>query len=252
VFTRAELSRTLLLRGYPDQAIAMAREAVAQATALEHPQPLAFSLLFLTLVHLGRRDPRAVLQTYDQLAACCRDHGIAQELQWAGPLRGRARVEMGEVDEGLREMDETLAEHTITRSALLRPYYFVLYAGALMRGRRFDEAQHALDEAAGVAQETSQQAYASEHHRLQAEIHVVRGEDALADTAFLRSISTAIDQGARWLELRAARAYANYLAARGRVAEGRDMLAPVVERITEGHDTLDYVYAEALLRSIAE
>jgi predicted ATPase len=243
---------TLLLRGYPDQALAMALEAVAQAQALEHPQPLAFAYLFLTFVHLGRRDPRAVLQIYERLAECCRTHGIAQELQWAGPLRGRARVEMGEVDEGLREMDQTLAEHTITRSALLRPYYFVLYAGALMRGHRYDEAQHALDEAARVAQDTSQQAYASEHHRLQAEICVARGEEQLADAAYLRSLSTAIDHGARWLELRAARGYANYLAARGRVAEARDILAPVVQAITEGRDTLDYIYADSLLRSITE
>jgi predicted ATPase len=252
VFTRAELSRTLLLRGYPEQALQMANEAVAQAQALEHPQPLAFAYLFLIFVHLGRRDPRSVLQAYDKLADCCRAHGIAQELQWAGPLRGRARVEMGEVDEGLREMDESLAEHTITRSALLRPYYFVLYAGALLRGYRYDEAQHALDEAARVAQDTSQQAYVSEHHRLQAEIYVARGHEALADAAFLRSLSTAIDQGGRWLELRAARAYANYLAARGRVTEARDLLAPVVQAITEGHDTLDYIYADTLLRSLAD
>jgi predicted ATPase len=252
VFTRAELSRTFLLRGYPDQGLAMAQEAVAQAKALEHPQPLAFAYLFLIFVQLGRRDPRALLETYDQLADCCRQHGIAQELQWAGPLRGRARVEMGEVDEGLREMDESLAEHTITRSALLRPYYFVLYAGALLRAHRYDEAQHALEEAAAVAQETSQQAYVSEHHRLQAEIHVARGEEALADAAFIRSITLAIDQNARWLELRAARAYANYLAARGRVTEARELLAPVLRAITEGRETLDYVYAETLLRSLAE
>jgi predicted ATPase len=252
VFTRAELSRTLLLRGYPDQALVMANEAVTQARALEHPQPLAFAYLFLTIVQLGRRDPRAVLDTYDRLAECCRTHGIAQELQWAGPLRGRARVEMGEVDEGLREMDESLAEHTITRSALLRPYYFVLYAGALMRGHRYDDAQHALDEAARVAGETSQQAYVSEHHRIQAEIFVARGDEAAADAAFLRSLSTAIDQGARWLELRAARAYANYLAARGRVSEARALLAPVVDAMSEGHDTLDFVYADTLLRSLGE
>ena len=250
VFCRCELARTLLLRGYPDQGLAMALEAVAQAKALEHPQPLAFAYLFLTFVHLGRRDPGAVLLTYDTLEEVCVKHGIAQELQWAGPVRGRARVEMGDVDRGLREMDETLAGHTTTRSALLRPYYFVMYAGALFRGGRLDDAQHALDEGARVGRDTMQQAYISEHHRIQAELHVARGEYAAADAAFLRSISTAIDQGARWLELRAARAYANYLAANNRPDEARDMLAPVLASITEGRQTLDYVYAEALLRTL--
>ncbi|HJR60956.1 MAG TPA: protein kinase [Vicinamibacterales bacterium] len=250
VFCRSELSRTLLLRGYPDQGLAMALEAVAQARALEHPQPRAFALLFLTFVHLGRRDPAAVMRTYDELEELCLAHGIAQELQWAGPLRGRALVEMGDVDRGLREMEETLAAHTLTRSALLRPYYFVLYAGALLRGQRHDDAQRALDEATTVSNETGQVAYLSEHHRLQAELLIARGEATAGAVAYLRSLSTAIDQGASWLELRAARGYANHLAALGRNAEAREILAPVVQSIREGQETLDYVYAEALLRML--
>ena len=58
VFSRCELSRILLLRGYPDQCLAMMSEAVAQARALEHPQPLAFALMFLCIAHLGRRESR--------------------------------------------------------------------------------------------------------------------------------------------------------------------------------------------------
>ena len=250
VFCRCELSRTLLLRGYPDQGRAMALEAVSQARALEHPQPLAFALLFLNFVHLGRRHPAAVLETCTELEEVCRSHGIAQEAQWAAPLHGRALVEMGEIDRGLRMMDDTLTAHTLTRSALLRPYYLALYAGALMRGRRYTEAQDALNEAMTVADDTAQQAYMSEHRRLQAELHIARGEREAAEAAYLRSLSTAIDQGARWLELRAARGFANYLAANGRPAEARDVLAPVVAAITEGTETLDYVYADALLKTL--
>jgi predicted ATPase len=250
VFCRCELSRTLLLRGYPDQGLQAALEAVSQARAVEHPQPLAFALLFLTFVHLGRRDPAAVLRTYTELEEVCRPHGIAQEFQWAGPLRGRALVELGEADRGLRVMEETLAAHTITHSALLRPYYLVLYAGALMRNRRYAQAQDALNEGMTVAEDTAQQAYLSEHHRLQAELHIARGNREEGETAYLRSLSTAIDQGARWLELRAARGFANYLAAEGRPEAARDILAPVVAAITEGTETLDYVYAEALLKSL--
>jgi hypothetical protein len=57
-------------------------------------------------------------------------------------------------------------------------------------------------------------------------------------------------QGALWLELRAARALANFLAATDRTAEARSVLAPTLERITEGRTTLDYVYADGLLRTL--
>ena len=250
VFCRCELSRTLLLRGYPDKALEMAIEAVTQARAVEHPQPHAFALLFLIFVHLGRRDPGAVLRTYEELEEICARHGIAQEMHWAGPLRGRALVEIGETERGLREMEEALSAQTLTNAALLRPYYMVLFAGALMRGRRLAEAQDALNEGIRVAEDTVQRAYMSEHHRLQAELHLARGEREAAETSYLRSLSTAIDTGARWLELRAARGFANHLTAIGRPSEARDLLVPILAAITEGQQTLDYTYAESLLKTL--
>ena len=77
---------------------------------------------------------------FDELSALCLAHGIAQELLWAVPLRGRALVELGDIARGLEELEGGLEAHLITRSTLLRPYYFVLYAGALLRARRFDRA----------------------------------------------------------------------------------------------------------------
>lgn len=250
VFCRCELSRTLLLRGSPDQALAQVTEAVAHARALEHPQPLAFALLFLALTQMGRREPRGVLATYEALEALCRTHGIAQELQWAGPLAGRARVELGDIDSGLREMEESLAAHTMTRSALLRPYYFGLYAGALMRGRRLDAVQAALDEGVRAMEDTAQRAYAAEFLRLQADLHVARDEDVEAEAQYREALRAASSQGARWLELRAARGLANLLSRTGRPTEARAVLAPVVSGIEEGHDILDYVYADGLLKNL--
>ncbi len=72
--------------------------AVAEARALEHPQPLAFALLFSTIIHLARREPAEVCRVFDELAALCRAHGIAQEMQWGAPLRGRALIELGQIE----------------------------------------------------------------------------------------------------------------------------------------------------------
>ena len=57
-------------------------------------------------------------------------------------------------------------------------------------------------------------------------------------------------QGALWLELRAARGFANFLAAQTAIDEARQTLPPVWQQLTEGHDTLDYVYADALLKTL--
>jgi hypothetical protein len=86
--------------GFPDQSLAAVREAVAQARALDHPQPLAFALLFEIFAHLTRRNPREVQRTYEQLAIVCHADGIAQEIQWAAPSCGRALLELGDVKRG--------------------------------------------------------------------------------------------------------------------------------------------------------
>jgi tetratricopeptide (TPR) repeat protein len=250
IFCRCEYSRTLTLLGFPDQGLAAIRLAVAQARELDHPQPLAFALLFEIFVHLARRSPREVQRTYDQLAVVCHAHGIAQEVHWAAPLCGRALVDLGDTRRGLRVLEEGLAAHTITRSALLRPYYFVLLAGALLRVGEHARTQRALDDARAVAIATGQHAYASEHARLQAELLVVTGHPAQAEQAYLEALTSARNQGALWLELRAARGYASFLTTQQRAEEARRVLAPVVQDVTEGHDTVDYAHAEALLNSL--
>ena len=250
VFCRCEYARTLTILGFPDQGLAAVRRAVAQARALDHPQPLAFALLFEIIVQLARRNPREVQRTYEQLAVVCHAHGIAQEIQWAAPLCGRAILDLGDTKRGLRVLEEGLAAHTITRSALLRPYYFHLFAGALLRVREYTRAQRALDDARAVAVATEQNAYASEHGRLQAELLAATGHPAEAEDSFIAAITAARIQGALWHELRASRAFANFLAASHRTDEARDRLLPVFERMTEGYATLDYVHADALLKSL--
>ena len=71
-----------------------------------------------------------------------------------------------------------------------------------------------------------------------------------AERKYREALDTSRVQGARWLELRAARGYAHHLVEHGRAAEARDLLQPIVAWFTEGHETMDYLYAEGLLRTL--
>jgi serine/threonine protein kinase/tetratricopeptide (TPR) repeat protein len=251
IFCRCEFARTLTLRGLPNQGLACVREAVAQARVVDHPTPLAFALLFEAFIYIAQRKPQDVLRTYEELSSVCHRHGIAQEMLWAAPLRARALIELGETANGLLELEAGLAAQTMTRSTLLRPYYLLLFAGALLRAERHDDAQHALDEAAMITEATSQHAYDSEHARLQGTlISARRGPADDAERAFQNGVAIARRQGARWLELRAARAYADFLVHADRPVEARDVLQPTLAWFNEGRDTMDYVYAETLLRTL--
>ena len=200
-------------------------------------------------MHVARREPVHACTVYEELSALCRRHGIAQELQWATPLVGRALVETGEVERGLAIHADGLEAHLATRSTLMRPYYFNLYAGALLRAGRVEEADRALDEAGAVAKATSQHAFDAEHRRLRAEVHRAGGDGAGAEDCYLASLTIARHQGARWLELRASRGYAALLVDAGRTEEAREALR-ICEWFTEGRDTLDSAYADGLLKTL--
>ena len=171
-------------------------------------------------------------------------------MYWATPLIGRAYIELGDHDRGIRVLQEGLATHTRSRSGLLRPYYLVLLAGGLLRIGKFARAQAALDESAQLADATGQHAYLAEHARLQAEVLAATGAIDEAEPHFQRALAVSTDQGARWLALRAARGYAHHLVERGRQDEARAVLAPIVAWFTEGRETMDYLYAEGLLKTL--
>jgi adenylate cyclase len=249
IFCRCELARTFTLLGYPDQGLASVKEAVAQARSLAHPQPLAFSLLFTVMVYLTRRQPAEARGAYAELSVLCRKHGIAQEMLWATPLCGRALVEMGDVTQGLELLARGLDAHISTRSTLLRPYFFVLYAGALLRAGRLDAAEDALKESRVVADATSQHAYDAESCRLLAAVRRARGDVDGAETHFQESLSIARSQNARWFELRAARGYASLLIETQRPDEAHQALQ-VCDWFTEGRETLDFVYADGLRKTL--
>jgi predicted ATPase len=251
IFARCELARTRLLLGAPDQGLACVESAVAAARALDHPQPLAFSLLFRILLLVALRRPHDVLTTHAELEAICQKHGIAQELHWAIALRGRALVEIGDTAAGVRLIEEGLAAHTLSNSALLRPYYLQLYAGALLRAGRLADARAALERAGQSAAETGQTAYESERHRLLGTIlGLERASSSEAEREHRTSLEIAQAQGARWLALRSARALASHLACCERTGEARAVLEPVLADIAEGHDAQDFLYADALLRTL--
>jgi hypothetical protein len=87
---------------------------------------------------------------------------------------------------------------------------------------------------------------------LQAELLLATGRTDEAELNFREALTTARAQGARWLELRAARGYASFQAATRRTDEAIETLRPAVNQITEGRDTLDYVYAETLLETLRD
>ena len=173
-------------------------------------------------------------------------------MQWAAPLCGRALLELGDVKRGLRVLEEGLAAHTITRSALLRPYYFVLLAGALLRVKDYERAQRALDDARAVASvDQPERLCVGALQRLQAELFAATGQRDGAEQSYRDAIGDGPHAGRAMA--RASRGAGIREFPGRRRAHRRGAMRSCSRSSSaspKGAATLDYVYADGLLRTL--
>ncbi|GGB88820.1 ATP-binding protein [Pseudoduganella buxea] len=227
-------SRVLWLQGQPDQAGAVAAEAVRQAQALEHDASLCYALLSACPVALWRGDIDVAGTYADLMAATARRGNLARWLFWARLFRvGLAR------QGGAKgaEPADTLARHALCTGLHLDMlgtlHERLLTPAALARAEAGD---------AGWAGPELLRCWGEQVGRI--------GARAQAEGLFRRALALAGDGGALAWQLRAATSLARLLRGAGRGGEGARLLAPVLERCTEGQGTRDVAAAHVLLAAL--
>jgi predicted ATPase len=198
-------------------------------------------------------------------------------------LRGFARVESGEGEAGIAEMQQAMVELAGIGSGIGAPQILCHLAESLRKVGRHDEALGALGLGVAQAEQQGQHYCDAELHRLRAEIlldtdateqrrvgiahHsslVAAGQTVgsahpteEAEALFRKALEIARRQEAKTFELRAATSLARLWHRQGKrgtssealakADAARDLLAPVYEWFTEGFDTRDLQEAKRLL-----
>jgi len=123
----------------------------------------------------------------------------------------------------------------------------LLADGCLLAGKAEAAFSH-LEAAQSHAEAYGERYLAAEIHRLRAEARRTEGAPAAQCEGHLHeALTVARGQGAKLLELRAARDLARLRRDQGRKADARGLLAPVYALFTEGFAFPDLVEARALL-----
>ena len=249
---QAEAVRIVWAMGFPDEALRRAEANVERARAIQHPETLAFALVFYAFVHQFRREPYETLTRAEQAMALCDEHGLAQTRAWAAPVHGWALVMTGRHDEGLAELRACVAAHAAMQSRVVVPYFHSLLAESLSVNGDVDAALAVVDEGLAMAAATLQAFHEIELNRLRGELLMAKGAThrEQAERYLRRAIDLAREQEARSYELRAATVLARMMAAAGQRAEARGLLAPISESFTEGLETPDVQEAARLLASL--
>ncbi|UVO26987.1 AAA family ATPase [Bradyrhizobium arachidis] len=239
--------------GFPEQALAMVREAVSMARELSHPFSFVLALVFAAMIYQHRREAEPAREHAEAAIAMCAEHRIAPHLAAAGSiLRGWAIAERGQAAEGIAEIRGGLAAVQPTGVRIRWPYYLALLAEASAWAGATEQGLTALAEAAAAVEETGERRWEAEICRLTGELTVARhgGDRAEAAECFRRAIKVAGRQGAKALELRSANSLSRLWRDQGKQQQAYDLLAPLYGWFTEGFDTPDLREAKALLDAL--
>jgi predicted ATPase len=222
--------------GYPDRAVEDIHKGLALGRDLDHPPTLAQALWFAAELHQIRREPAKVEEYVSEVLPMLAMHGSAVGVANATMLRGWARVMRGDTEDGIRLMQEGLANWRNTGSKFHVSYRLARAAEAHLTAARTDDALRLLDEASCDSGDVW---FAPELDRLRGELLFMLGDVEQAENSLRRALGAAHAQGARLLELRAAMSLARLLEAGGRRAEAERVLAPVYFQFDEGLETAD-------------
>ena len=240
----------LFALGFPDRALARAREGVARARELGHPFSVTHALLFETVVHTLRLDVAAQRERAAEVIALSEAHGFPF---WRGvglTFHAAARVAAGERD-ALADVRAGFALTAATGSRGGAPASLAQLAQAYLAAKLLDEARAAVEGGLALSAQTGQPLFDSVLLQLKARILLAGGGAATeAEAAFRRALEIARAQAARSFELRAATGLAQLLRDQGAQREARDLLGPLFGWFREGFDTADLVAAKALLDSL--
>jgi predicted ATPase/class 3 adenylate cyclase len=245
------LSWTLCVLGYPDQAAARSREALAEARALAHLPTVAYALVWDGVQCQLRRQHRAAQAASAELMPLATEQGFPLWQAAAMIVGGWAQAAAGEGETGFAQLTSGLTRWRATGAEGWLPYYLGVAAEVCLKMGQADQALRLTIDALERAEGTAARWFEPELHRLRGEL-LIANWDRNEGTGCLRhALMVAREQNARMWELRASTSLARLWRDQGKCTEARDLLAPIYGWFSEGFDTPDLKEAKTLLDALA-
>jgi serine/threonine protein kinase/predicted ATPase len=250
---RCYLALTLWHLGYPDRALALARETCELARTIGHAFSLEHAVDFAAyLCHYCRLGAEVQARGEEEVAIAT-EQGFPFWHALGTLHRGAGMLLQGRDEESLTLLLRGFTAFRATGAEVRVPSYLAMLGDAYTQSGRLEDARKVLDEALAVAEKNDDRCHEAELHRLRGELVLAESAERLSDAeaCFHQAIETARRQQSKAWELRAIMSLARLWQRQGCRDEARAALAAVYDTFTEGFTTPDLVEAVALLESLA-
>jgi class 3 adenylate cyclase/predicted ATPase len=240
------------LMGRPEKALQLDNRSLAALDEEKHLYTLSRGLYWSSVLHQFRGEWPIVKERAKAARKSAKEHGFALVVACSRIMEGAARAALGEREAGICDMREALEAYRATGARFQRPYHMILLADALRTGSQFDEALAVLAEASALINETNERYYEAEARRICGAVILARdaGEKVEAERSLRHAVEIARSQGAKSLELRAARDLAVLLAENGQRQKAHDLLTSVCETCASEPDAPAVTSLRQLLHTL--
>jgi class 3 adenylate cyclase/predicted ATPase len=248
----AHLCLALQHLGFIDQAMNAGWQAISDAKRIGHFNSIAYSLCFVSLLIMLRRDVPTLQKTAGELLQLAKQYDASYWALWAKPMLGWIAAQEGNIETGIRQMQESAEALQKQKANLWVPQTLLLEAEILGNAMQYQRAYTLLDGAQALIEPLDQRFYEAELHRVRGAVLIAEKPDSPDGIASLdRAIAVARRQNSRFLELRACVSKARVWRDCGFRDEARELLGPVYRSFKEGLETVDLMEARTLLEALA-
>ncbi len=243
------LCRVLWLRGYPDQAVAVADRLATQPAANSDTATFCIALIWGASVYQWIGDWDAVTRISDRLIDHAAQHALEPYKAVGLGLRGEILVNRGETEHGVDLLRRAVSNLRAERYELYIPAFNRTLAEVLAKAGRLDHALETMDDTIARVRANGKAFDMPELLRIKGELLVRNDDDQRAEPLFRQATELADRQSALSWRLRAATSLARLLLRHGRRDEAGEALAGTYGRFNEGFGSADLVEARQLLGS---
>ena len=221
--------------------------ALAHAEGLRHPHSICYVLPFLAGAHLVAGMAQTALPLTERTIALSSEYGFPLWSAGGLMLRGWARLDLGDVDQALIEIRQSVGALEATGTLVWVQFARFLLARAMAKTGQTEAALRQVQQLLNEMGATSGRWYQAEVHRLNGELLLQHGDPPGAEACFEQAIAIATRQGARVWQLRATNALSQLWREQGRTSELHARLAPLYSTFDNELASADLQRAKTLL-----
>jgi len=243
-----QAASALWVAGYPDQAVAHEKRAVAAARLAEHPLSLIYVLNAGARVYLWRGEVDQVLRHTSESIELAEQQALPFFVSFAQLYRGLAVALKGDIDSGLMMIEQSLSDYE-KGSRLAVPYINSALASLHIQNGKYRKAAELLDDAERRVAKGGERVWEAEICRVRGDLIANKTpQDPLqAEKAYRRACEVAQSRKANGWQLRAAVSLAELWRVQGEQQRACDILTPILEHFQEGLNTVDVKKAKSML-----